>query len=223
MSKKLKITNCLILVILLCITSLAGCIGCFVPGEVTYLDIGLQREHVTNILKDDGMFSCGARNKTNVFDESNVAFDFYFGHRKLPTSNSDFVSIIVVFLRTRSAIYAEEHDDYRNIPNFFIAREFTVDEFFSEKYTVKAGEYGTLAYYHHEKFTVPKELYMPPIKISNMFYFAVLSVSYNTETKKYNFLNDDYAIYHLISIRYNKLGDGKIKLSDPGRPLLLEP
>jgi hypothetical protein len=118
--------------------------------------------------------------------------------------------------------FTQEHDDYRNIPNFFIAREFTVDEFFSENYAVKAGEYGTTAYAHHEKFTVPKDLYMPP-QNSNMFHFAVLSVSYNTETKKYNFFNDDYAVYHLISIKYYELGDGKIKLSKSARKLVLEP
>jgi hypothetical protein len=52
------------------------------------------------------MFSCGAKNKTNVFDESNVALDFYFGHRMIPKPFPDMMAIIVVFLEKRSAIYA---------------------------------------------------------------------------------------------------------------------
>jgi hypothetical protein len=209
----LIVINCLILVILLCVTSLAGCIGWFFSGESTSLYVGLYREHSTRVERI-GMFSCGAKNNTNIFDESNVSFDFYFGHRKIPEPFTDMMTILVVLLENRSAIYTEEHDDYRNIPNFFIAREFTIVEFFSENYVVKADDYGASAYTHHEKFTVPQELYMSSTQNEGIFHFAVLGLKYNLITHKYNFLNADYSIYHLISISYQKLGEGKIKLSE---------
>jgi hypothetical protein len=58
--------------------------------------------------------------------------------------------------------------------------------------------------------------YLARIKVGE-FHFAVLSVKYNLITNKYNFLNSDYSIYHLITFDYQMLGDGKIKLSDSGR------
>ncbi|MDR2266580.1 MAG: hypothetical protein LBE09_03195 [Christensenellaceae bacterium] len=215
MSKKFKIATCLILVIVLCVTILVGC-----TLESPYFNIGLYREGDSSVNESDGMFSCGALNSTDVFDETDVMLDFYFGYKMKPTRNSNYVAVVVAFLKDRSVIYSEEHDDYRNIPDFFIAREFTVEDFFSIKYEVKAEQYTQLAYSHHEKFIVPQEIYMSQTQKPNVFHFAVLSVNYNAETKKYNFFNDDYSIYHLISISYNNLGDGKIKLGNLSRPLL---
>jgi hypothetical protein len=169
----------------------------------------------------DKMFSCAAESNTRLFNEKDVTFTFYFGHGKIPEPFTDMMSIIVVFLKSPSAIYYEDHDDYKNIPDFFIAREFSIVEFFSDNYAIKANKYGTSAYAHHEKFTVPQELYMSPTQNAGEFYFAVLSVKFNLITHKYNFLNSEYSIVHLITFDYQMLGNGKIKLSEGDRPHIL--
>ncbi|MDR2266581.1 MAG: hypothetical protein LBE09_03200 [Christensenellaceae bacterium] len=213
MNKIFKNPTSLILVILLCVSILVGC-----TGEVTYLDIGFIREGNTWPNIGDGMFICAAWSNTNVFDESNVMFSFYFGYRFIPDPSTDIIAIVVAFFDNRSVIYAEEHDDYRNIPDFYIAREFTVNEFFSKKYAVEFGEYTKGAYSHYEKFIVPQKIYMTPNQNFNVFYFAVLSVRFNAETGKYNFFNEYYSLYHLIAIHYKKLDNGKFKLSNNERP-----
>jgi hypothetical protein len=211
---KRKSIPILIFVIILCGILLTGCPA----SKSLYMGFNKYDRNAK-----EGLFSCGAESRRkNEFDIDNIELDFYFGH-KVENPNPDdynFVSVVAVFMTASvypNRIWEGSFDSYKDAPGIHIAKEFTVDEFFSETYAVQRGRYGTYAYAYHEKMIVPKEFTELLILDSSGFYFAIWGVAFDDETDTYSFTAGEKSSYHLIRIRYWKLENGKIRLADDGR------
>ena len=192
-------------------------VGCKTP-KPDKIDIGFGGRDTRRI----GDFLCGAKSDILIFDVDNIEIDFYFGFNtdrpielRSVSEGYERVGIVAYFYNNNwraGGAFFGEHLDYRNIEDTYFIKEYSEEEFFTEKYAAKyiskgLGR-GSTTFNYHETFKVPKEIF--DIK-SYSFYFYVVDI-WRTEEGK-------YIIGHRLSpnpiqLHYGDIVDGQIKILD---------
>lgn len=98
-------------------------------------------------------------------DINNVEIEFYFGttYDIGDYSNKNFATI-AIFVRSgwhEAGVIYQPVVDYKDIPNHYLIKEISIEEFRTDKYRVKyAGKlWSKHKYNHSEKITVPAEVF----------------------------------------------------------------
>ncbi|NCA66465.1 MAG: hypothetical protein EOM87_00210 [Clostridia bacterium] len=150
---------------------------------------------------------CDVVSNKSLFDISQVTMDFYFGYLTAYSygfSEEEYESeytenkftthyfqcIALYFQRIvpdQEAFFSGTliYDNYQNIENTFIVKEFTYDDFYNEDYGVtetKKLYKRELTYSHYESFTIPSEIFVGE---KGYFAFVVRAVYQDQSSEKY--------------------------------------
>ncbi|MDR2090794.1 MAG: hypothetical protein LBP62_03985 [Clostridiales bacterium] len=150
--------------------------------------------------------SCGYKSETTDYQKDDVTLDFYFGHGQGQTvrflyQNHETVCVALYFCEA-DVIYDESKmgrvtdiwsrtgapdvsfEDYRGIEGYKFVKEIGYEEFITDEYgiTTTGFLFRNAKFRHHEKFTVPAELFH---KTEGKIIFRIAAIVFNKEKNNY--------------------------------------
>ncbi|MDR2090339.1 MAG: hypothetical protein LBP62_01595 [Clostridiales bacterium] len=217
MKKKISLAIALMLLAVVSATMLTGCWWLFKEEDKGF-EIGFVRDQY--LLKRG--ITVAIKSDKSEFSVDDVTLEFFYGtefpifsqkdSRFIPLPSERYEQICIGVYLGYADVFSS-FEDYRNIENFNLIKEISIEEFNSEAYSVTEKVIGfssKFTFNHSEKLTVPESLF---IEVRGTIKFFVGVVMFDTEEEKYVFFEGNYyKNAQEASVKYELLDDGRIRL-----------